>query len=218
MNGMHFKPHRLALAVLGICAAAGAHCETRTPGKASFRWVDDKGVVHYGDRIPPEYAKRERTVLNDHGVEVGRLPAQRTPEQIAEDTRNSETQQKQFQHDNFLLSTYQSLKDIEQLRDTRLQQLADQRGSTQIYLDSLNARLAQLQSRVQLFKPYNTAPGARPVPDQLAEDIVRTVNEARAQRTVFQVKIAEENKLRQQFQLDIDRYRTLKTPANKESR
>lgn len=218
MNKTHAKRLLPVFALLGIFAAAGASAQTKPSGKASFRWVDDKGVIHYGDRIPPEYAKRERSVLNDQGVEVGRLPAQRTPEQIAADERTAELQRKQLQHDSFLLSTYQSVHDIEQLRDTRLQQLADQRASTQNYLDSLNGRLGQLQSRVQNFKPYSSAPNARAVPDQLAEDIVRTVNEVRAQRGVLTSKLADENALRQQFQLDIDRYRQLKTAVSNSSR
>ena len=218
MNKMSAKQLLPVFALLGMFAAAGAFAQSKPAGKASFRWVDDKGVVHYGDRIPPEYAKKERSVLNDQGVEVGRLPAQRTPEQIVADERADEVRRKQLQHDGFLLSTYQSVRDIEQLRDNRLQQLADQRASTQNYLDSLNGRLGQLQMRVQNFKPYSSAPNARAVPDQLAEDIVRTVNEVRAQRSVMDGKLAEESALRQQFQLDIDRYRQLKTPAGSASR
>lgn len=218
MNTMHVKRLLPLFAMLGVFAAAGAHAQVKQPGKSAFRWVDDKGVVHYGDRIPPEFAKRERSVLNDQGVEVGRLPAQRTPEQIAADESNAEAQRKLLQHDTFLLATYQSLHDIEQLRDARLQQLADQRASTQNYLDSLNGRLGQLQSRVQNFKPYSSAPNARAVPDQLAEDIVRTVNEVRAQRSVLDSKLAEESALRQQFQIDIDRYRQLKSASGTASR
>jgi hypothetical protein len=200
--------------LVGLLAAAAASADNKSSGKSSFRWVDDKGVVHYGDRIPPEYVRRERTVLNDQGVEVARLPAQRTAEQQAQDSLTSETQRKQSQHDGFLLSTYQSVHDIEQLRDTRLQQLGDQRHSIETYVDSLNARLGQLQERVQMFKPYSSAAGARPMPDQLAEDIVRTVNESHAQRNVLNAKLAEENTLRQQFQLDIDRYRQLKATVS----
>lgn len=206
------------IAMLGIFAAAAAGAQTHTPGKTSFRWVDDKGVVHYGDSVPPEYAKRERAVLNDQGVVVSKLPAQRTPQQMAEDERNDDARRKELQHDGFLLATYQSLHDIEQLRDARLQQIADQRASTQSYVDSLNARLGQLQARVQMFKPYSDAPGARAMPDQLAEDIVRTVNELRAQRAALQAKRVEESTLRQQFQVDIDRYRQLKSATSSAGR
>ena len=36
-----------------------------------YRWKDENGVVHYGDKIPPEYANRDRDVLNRQGVDIG---------------------------------------------------------------------------------------------------------------------------------------------------
>lgn len=200
----------LSLLSAALVATAVAGQSSSTSGKASFRWIDDKGGVHYGDRIPPEYATRERSILNTQGVEVAKLPAERSLAQIADDDRRAEMQKKQSQHDGFLLSTYQSLHDVEHLRDTRLQQLADQRRSTQAYVDSLAARLEQLQQRAQVFKPYSSNPNARRMPDQLAEDIVRTINEQRGQLGVLATKRDEETKMREQFQSDIDRYRELK--------
>lgn len=198
------------LPAIVLAATAYAGSSPTNAGKMSFRWVDEKGVLHYGDHIPAEYATRERSVLNARGVEVAKLPAQRSAAQIADDEHRAEAQNKQAQHDSFLLSTYQSLHDIEQLRDARLQQLADQRRSTQVYVDSLTVRLDQLQQRTQVFKPYNQNPKARPMPDQLAEDIVRTLNEQRGQQNILAGKRNEEVKMREQFQLDIDRYSQLK--------
>jgi hypothetical protein len=28
-----------------------------------FKWVDDQGVTHYGEVIPPEYANKEKDAL-----------------------------------------------------------------------------------------------------------------------------------------------------------
>jgi hypothetical protein len=28
-----------------------------------YKWVDDKGVTHYGEVIPPEYANKEKDTL-----------------------------------------------------------------------------------------------------------------------------------------------------------
>jgi Domain of unknown function (DUF4124) len=208
MNAMRTAMALLLVTALGANASAAPSTGS---GRSTFRWVDDKGVVHYGDKIPAEYAKRERSVLNTQGVEVARLPAQRSPAQIEEDERIADIQRKKDQRDNFLLTTYQSVRDIEQLRDTRLQQLADQKRSTLFYIESLNSRLTQLQERAVIFKPYNDNANARPMPDQLAEDIVRTLNEQRAQRGVFESKRAEETELHRQFQVDIDRYRQLRS-------
>jgi hypothetical protein len=47
------------------------------------------------------------------------------------------------------------------------------------------------------------------MPDDLAENLVRTVNELRVQSGAYAAKSAEEAQLRAQFQADIERYREL---------
>ncbi len=176
-----------------------------------YRWVDEKGIAHYGDRIPAEYVRGESTVLNSQGVVVSTRAAQKSPEQIARETELGLIADKERQHDNFLLTTYQSVRDIEQLRDQRLQQMSDARRSIEAYEESLRDRLESLHERVQIFRPYNESADARRMPDQLAEDLVRTMKEVSAQRAQLAERMAEERRLREQFQVDIDRYRTLKS-------
>ena len=203
---------RCLLIAVAVLVWPLAHAEG-THSSGAYKWVDEKGMTHYGDRIPPEYAKRERAVLNSQGVEVRRMEAQRTPEQIAEDQRKAQLQQQVHQHDTFLLTTYQSVRDIEQLRDARLNQLADQRRSTEAYIESLNGRLSVLQTRASAFRPYSTNPNARQMPDDMAEDLVRTMNEVRVQRTGLAQKRKEEDAMRAQFDTDIARYKVLKMPV-----
>jgi len=198
-----------ALVGAGACAAA-APSQSSKQGVA-YRWVDEQGVVHYGDHIPPQYANKERAVLNAQGVEVGRLEAQKSPEQASADARARETQMKQRQHDAFLITTYTSVKDIEALRDLRLDQLRGQRAAAEQYTESLRTRLATLQTRALNFQPYSSRPDARRMPDDLAENLVRTVNELKAQDRELAGKMQEEATLRAQFQTDIERYRALHT-------
>jgi hypothetical protein len=168
-------------------------------------------VVHYGDHIPPQYASQDRAVLNSQGVEVGHLEAQKSQEQVAAAARERATQMKQKQHDAFLITTYTSVKDIEALRDVRLDQLRGQRAAAEQYTDSLRVRLASLQSRALNFRPYSSRADARRMPDDLAENLVRTVNELSAQSRDLALKLQEETTLRAQFQADIERYRALHT-------
>jgi hypothetical protein len=192
---------------------ANAAIAQQSPGdqKKVYRWIDEKGVVHYGDRIPPEYNRGEASVLNNQGVTVGVRPAQKTPEQLERETAQREIQQKVQQRDSFLLTTYTSIRDIEQLRDQRLQQMADARKSIEAYVESLQGRLLSLHERVQVFRPYNDAPTARRMPDELAQDLVRTLKEVAVQRAQMAERMAEDRALRQQFQVDIDRYKTLRS-------
>lgn len=202
----------LATAALGVAALvpAPAHAANGDHGPLVYRWVDEKGIVHYGDRIPPQYAQQDTTVLNREGVVVNRVAAPKTAAELAQAARAQAQELAQKQRDNFLLTTYTSVKDIEQLRDERLEQLKGQRAAAEQYIASLHERLLALQARALLFKPYNPEPRARRMPDDLAEDIVRTLDEERTQRTALATKDQEETAMRAQFQSDIDRYRELR--------
>lgn len=190
----------------GLAVAAS---RPSNPNTVTYRWVDEQGVVHYGDRVPPQYAQKEHSELNSRGVEIKRLDAQKSPEEAASDARKQEALLRQRQHDSFLLTTYTSVTDIEALRDERLQQLHTQRTAAEAYVETLQARLSSLQTRAMLFRPYNPKPGARRMPDDLTEDLVRTLNEMRTQNAALAAKGSEEAELRSQFQADIERYREL---------
>ena len=202
-----------ALLVLGGVFAGLDASAAADRGVAAYRWVDENGVVHYGDHIPPQYATQESTLYNKSGIPIGRTEAQKSVEQLAEEERQHQEVLRQKQHDAFLLTTYTSVKDIEALRDERLFQISGQRHAAEQYIEGLHSRLNGLQSRAQAFKPYSDKPDARRMPDDLAEDLVRTVNEMRTQRSALAAKDAEENALRQQFEADIERYRELRKPA-----
>jgi Domain of unknown function (DUF4124) len=203
----------LLLFAAAALAAAGAYADSNSSkkGGVAYRWVDEQGVVHYGDNIPPQYASQKRTILNGDGVEVGQLDAQKTPEQQAADAREHAALLKQKQHDAFLVTTYTSVKDIEALRDVRLGQLKGVRAAAEQYVESLRVRLASLQSNALQFRPYSDRPDARRMPDLLAENLVRTVNELNSQSAALAATSAEEATLRAQFQSDIERYRELHT-------
>jgi hypothetical protein len=189
--------------------SGGTAAGTTTPSGTTYKWVDEQGIVHYGDSIPPQYAEKEHKVLNSQGVEIGHTEAQKTPEELAAEARAHEVLVKQQQHDSFLLTTYTSVKDIESLRDVRLDQLQGQRTAAEQYVENLHSRLVALQGRVKHFRPYNSRPDARRMPDDLAEDLVHTLNELRNQSNALTAKNQEVMAMKEQFDLDIVRYREL---------
>jgi hypothetical protein len=207
---MSMRAPRIVFSLLLASAALlppGAHAEKNTV--AVYRWVDEQGVVHYGDSIPPQYAEKAHELLNKQGIQVGHEDAQKTPEQLTEEARGQAEAFKRKQHDSFLVTTYTSVKDIEALRDTRLDQLQGQRVAAEAYVENLNSRLVALQNRAKLFRPYSPRADARRMPDDLAEDLVRTLNELRTQSNALTAKNEEVSAMRAQFQSDIERYREL---------
>jgi len=187
------------------CFAVGA-----SNGRTLYKWVDAQGITHYGDRIPPEYASQERQIINSEGVEISRLEAQKTPEQLAaEDQKKLEAQQSQ-ERDKNLLSTYASVQEIERLRDQRLTLLSDQIKVTSQFLEVLDGKLKKLRVTSMHFKPYSNDPNAVVMPDQIAEDLVHVGNDIRTQEQNLQAKRNEEDIMSKQFASDISRFKELK--------
>jgi hypothetical protein len=204
-RGWYFLLSGLAIGALTVASAGQSNSGT------VYKWTDEKGVVHYGDSVPPEYAQRERSMLNSQGVEVGHVEGANDSTATAEKSRLAETERQRAQHDRFLLATYLSTKDIEQLRDERLGQIDGQIKASAIYIDGLGTRLLALQDRAVRFKPYSSDATARRMPDDLAEELVRVFDETRSQRRALDAKRKEQSDMRAQFEADIARYRELTT-------
>jgi Domain of unknown function (DUF4124) len=196
-------------AMLSIGLALGADNGSSSGTTKVYRWVDEKGIVHYGDSVPTEYSQSERSVLNGQGVEVGHVEGGKNAAQQAEQSRITGAAQQRAQHDQFLLATYVSAKDIEQLRDERVALMEGQIKAAMVYIDTLSIRLNGLQERAMRFKPYNSDASARRLPDDLAEDLVHTLNETRTQSQALDAKRHEESDTLLQFDSDIQRYHEL---------
>jgi hypothetical protein len=199
----------LSTALAPVLPSAAASGATGSSPSQTYRWTDDKGVIHYGDSVPPEYAGREHSVLNGQGVEVGHVDAPKTPAQLAAQAQAEDLARQRAQRDQTLLTTYVSVKDIESLRDERLAQIEGQLQATSTYMESLASRLGALQERALQFKPYSADPNAHRMPDELAEDLVHTANELRNQRKGLDAKRQEQTEMRAQFESDIQRFREL---------
>jgi hypothetical protein len=199
------------VAALALVSLAAFAADKGSKDKPVYKWTDDKGVVHYGDSIPAQYSKQDRRVLNEQGVEVGRLEAEKTEAQRADEEQRSRAIASSKQRDQVLLTTYVSEQQIEQLRDQRLDLIEGQVQVTSQYLDTLNTRLDNLQTQAQFFKPYSSNAGAKPMPDHLAEDLVRTLNEIRVQQRNLASKRREQSDVRDRFAADISRFRELRS-------
>ena len=197
--------------LLAFSLAAGAAVPTPSKnGRVLYKWVDKEGVTHYGDHVPPEYASQEQHILNSQGYEIKHLDAQKTAEQAAaEEQKKVDAAQRELRDRN-LLSTYASVQEIERLRDQRLNLLADQVKVTNQFLETLNGRMKKMRADSMRFRPYSTDPKAPPMPDQVAEDLVRLTADMRTQEQNLKQKRSEESAMSIQFESDIDRFKELK--------
>jgi len=209
----------LATVLCGLLAATGAHAakpkaaRAAPTGKQTYKWVDEQGVTHYGDSVPSEYSQREQQVLNSQGVEVTKRQAEMSQAEAAAYAAKQKEEALRRQHDMFLISTYPSVKEIENVRDTRLDQINAQISASEQYIASLTTRVDGLKQRSMIYAPYNTKPSARRMPDDLAEEMVRALSELRTQNSALGQRRTELQKVVDQFDGDIKRFKELRTSA-----
>jgi hypothetical protein len=186
---------------------------TPNSDSTAYKWVDENGVTHYGDRVPAEYSQREQSILNSQAIEIEKRRAEMTPEEAAAYQAKVKEESRRKQHDMFLISTYPSVKEIENVRDTRLDLLNGQIKAAEAYISSLTTRVDGLKQRSLNFAPYNTKPGARRMPDDLAEEMVRAMSELRTQNSALAAKRTELKNVETQFADDINRFKELRMSA-----
>jgi hypothetical protein len=204
----------MSLGVLQLATAAPSAGSGSDESLRVYRWVDAQGIVHYGDSVPPQFSDNAHDVLNGQGVQISHVAGRPSAAQESAEEQAAQLAAEQAQHDKFLLTTYASAKEIEQLRDERLDQIDGQIRASSSYIDSLTLRLGALEERAQHFAPYSRTAGAPAMPDDLAEDLVHTMNEARQQRNDLETKQQEQVTLRTQFAADLERYVELTARAS----
>jgi hypothetical protein len=175
-----------------------------------YRWVDENGVVHYGDRVPPEYAKVRRDILNDQAVRVGTLEAEKTVEQLEAEAIEAQRIEDESRRDQVLLTTYLSIEEIEQLRDRRLELIDAQIRVTNLYLSNLRDRLKKLQREAEAFSPYNPDPDAPAIDEKLARELTTTLESILLYEKTLDKSRDEQDLLVAKFDSDIDRFKELK--------
>ena len=201
----------ITVAVLLLLPAAALGGESRST--KVYRWVDNEGVVHYGDSIPAQYTDLERQVVNDHGITVDVMRAKRTEEDIAEEQRQEElrlARKLQRRQDQALLATYLSVDEILLHRDRRVELFQAQSRVTELYLSNLNRRLDKLRDDASRYRPYSTDPNADMIDPDLAGDIATTKDTIERHQTNLQRFQQDEQNIVARFDGDIDRFKKLK--------
>lgn len=169
-------------------------------GGRIVKWKDDKGVTHYGDKIPAQYSNGENTVINKQGITVKRNKPVSYQDQ-AEEAHKIEQDKKDYA----LLSAFTSEDEIDLARDRNLQ--LDQLTLEGLELQKVNSkkRLTDMQKYAAGFKRNNK---------QIPPDLARDVATNNAEITKIDKQISERKAMmeatRKRFHDDKQRYIALK--------
>lgn len=200
-----------ATTLLLVCLTAGVAAAQQAP--KLYRWVDENGVVHYGDSIPARYAELERQVVNEHGITVGVMHAKKTEEELLEEARLEALKQEeelQRRRDQALLATYLSIDEIEMHRDRRVELFQAQARVTELYLRNLQRRMDMLREEASKFRPYSDDPDAPMIDPDLADDMQQTKETIARHEENLRKFENDEQSIVARFAGDIDRFKELK--------
>ncbi len=120
-----------------------------------YKWVDDKGVTHYGEVIPPEYSNKSNALLSDQGRLIKKneeinIKDQRASEEDETKKRiDNEAKLEQSRKDKALQNTFSSEKEIDLARDRNLHQVESLISSIQSLQKAALARLKNYQQEAE---------------------------------------------------------------------
>lgn len=165
------------------------------PAHALFKCVDEKGVTHYGDTMPPQCAKKAITEMSKQGSVLKQYDAPLTPEQLRaqdeERARRREHDKKiaeQKLKDQALIATYGSEREFDMARDKDLAVLDARKKSLMGRNVDIDKQLAKNQNEMEFYKAGKKKTGKAPeAPPQLVLDFNRSKNE----RTTLDAEIAK---------------------------
>ena len=180
------------------------------PAHAVFRCVDEKGVTHYGDTMPPQCAKKEVAEISPSGTLLRKIDAQLTQEQIkareVEKAKRAENQRlvaEQKQRDLALLGTYGSEREFTTSRSRDISQLDGRIKTLQTRTIEIDALIKKHTSEMEFYKAGQSksikGSKTREAPPQLVNDLARTKND----RAAVDAEIAQTEKEKQTIS---DRY------------
>ena len=177
-----------------------------------YKWVDENGQMHFGDKIPQKNKVKEHEELNDRGVSTKHLTATKSPEEIAEERRLEKERQKvalaeekQKKLDRELLDIYSTERDLVIARDTRLDAIATQVKMSEAIIKASNKKIESMEKQV-----VNIKASKRKVPIDLYNRIDSEKQEITVQNRVMLKHKKRSKEILEKYNGYIERFRVVR--------
>ncbi len=195
----------LALAIVLISSSFSVQAKM-------YKWVDDEGQMHFGDKIPAKYMLKEHDELNEQGIRIKHQAAAKTAEQKAKARQLKRAQKKaaliakkKQQRDRVLLDTYTTERDLTVARDSRLDAVGSQIHLAETIISDSNKKIAAMEKQITQIQKSN-----RKVPPDLYNRL-----EIDKKQVIVQTRVMKNHKKRrdditEQFNDYLKRFKVLK--------
>lgn len=199
------------LAVLALLIMQPAMASTK------FKcWTNKDGIKECGTYVPPEYSQK-RIETRDASGRVTEVKARaKTKEELAEEARQAELKKiedakiaEQKKQDSILLKTFTRERDINMLRDSKINVIEGIINVTKANNKALNKKLIKLHKNAANIERTGKKP-----PQTLVDDIKDIEHKIEQNKESIKEKHAEQEVIRQKFAKDMARFRYLKSGNN----
>jgi len=178
-------------------------------GNKIVKWVDSKGVTHYGDKLPAQEAGRNSSEMNTQGMVLKRNNVADKKSDVLNQQNLNQQKLDQQRKDNILLASYTKAEEIDLARDRNLQM--DQAAFQALTQQKANvaSRTARNNETAQSFRARN-----KPIPAYLSDELKQSQAEsARIDKEMTQRNLNMEA-MRKRYSDDKERFIALKQPTN----
>lgn len=154
-------------------------------GGKIVKWVDDKGVTHYGDKLPAEAAGRSNSEINKTGLVVKKNKAY---DAKTDSVEVESVASEQSRKDSALLASYSSIEEIDLARDRNIK-------SDELAISILNQRIADasVQLKLNQDRANDAISHKRNVPNHVSDNIKQyqtQINKTQAEIAKIESNIA----------------------------
>lgn len=184
-----------------------------------MKCVDEKGITHYGNPLPPQCAKAEIKELSGQGTVKKTLDRPLTPEEIKAReeelirTREERRRQEDIQRrDRALVATYGAEKEFDVSRDKALDVIGTRQKTSENRLKELEDYQKKLSAELEFYQDGKSKSSkGKDVPPALAQSVDRTKRDIAATKESIQRMEEEKKSIHAQFEADKQRWRDLKS-------
>jgi hypothetical protein len=176
-----------------------------------FRWKDKNGDTQYGDQVPAEEVDNGRILLDEEGQVVEQISPARTIEEQKryeeqQRTAKLERQRKEEQdaYDRVLLATFNSSKEIAEVRDERISLIDQSIKLSRERLRKQQKELVKLNDSRNRFIDKDIEP-----PKWIDNNELKVMSRIAGIEEYISDKSLEKERLRKRFGEDIIRYNEL---------
>ena len=188
---------------------------------ALYKWIDDEGKVRYSDRMPSSQIKKKHQTLNKQGVVINTKEAAKTDEELAaeaeakieleiQQAREKQIKDVQDKKDRVLLLTFSSEEEMNAVHDNRIDVIDSVIRLIQKSIVGNEVTLSDLKNSAEL----NYVSKSKEIPGGLEQKIEHFTRKITSRTDQLNLKLAEKQKVIEQFDLDLARYRFLKEQGN----